>query len=97
MLWVINKNEHLHLTHHLELVDNYDVNRLTNQLSRLPEHKAQVVPTHLSRMSKQSPFYMSISYLSFSYLHCRKEAGARNGLPAVGLKLSTLVQRLQVK
>ena len=26
----------------------------------------------------------------------RKDAGARNGVPAVGLKLSTLVQQLQV-
>ena len=26
----------------------------------------------------------------------RQEAGARGGLPAVGLKLATLVQRLQV-
>ena len=30
-----------------------------------------------------------------SYFLDRKEAGARNGLPAVGVKLSTLVQRLQ--
>ena len=28
-------------------------------------------------------------------LICRKEAGAKSGLPAVGLKLSDLVQRLQ--
>ena len=27
---------------------------------------------------------------------CRREAGAKGGLPAVGLKLNTLVQRLQV-
>jgi len=27
---------------------------------------------------------------------CRKEAGAKGGMPAVGLKLNDLVQRLQV-
>jgi len=27
---------------------------------------------------------------------CRKEAGAKGGIPAVGLKLNDLVQRLQV-
>ena len=31
------------------------------------------------------------------YLHCRQEAGARGGKPAVGLKLATLVQNLQVR
>jgi len=29
-------------------------------------------------------------------VYCRKEAGAKGGVPAVGLKLSDLVQRLQV-
>jgi len=28
--------------------------------------------------------------------YCRKEAGAKGGVPAVGLKLNDLVQRLQV-
>ena len=29
------------------------------------------------------------------FLTCRKDAGGRGGLPAVGVKLNTLVQRLQ--
>lgn len=29
-------------------------------------------------------------------VRCRKEAGAKGGVPAVGLKLSDLVQRLQI-
>ena len=33
--------------------------------------------------------------LDKSMLICRKEAGAKSGLPAVGLKLGDLVQRLQ--
>lgn len=28
---------------------------------------------------------------------CRRDAGAKGGLPAVGLKLNVLVQRLQVR
>ena len=35
---------------------------------------------------------LDITYLCIVY---RKEAGARSGLPAVGVKLNTLVQRLQ--
>ena len=32
----------------------------------------------------------------YELLYYRQEAGARNGLPAVGLKLSHLVDKLQV-
>lgn len=36
-------------------------------------------------------------YLNLCKLHiCRKEAGAKGGVPAIGLKLNDLVQRLQV-
>lgn len=33
--------------------------------------------------------------MRYFYLH-RREAGAKGGLPAVGMKLNMLVQRLQV-
>ena len=35
--------------------------------------------------------------MNYSLIHYRQEAGARGGKPAVGLKLATLVQNLQVR
>ena len=41
-------------------------------------------------------YLMSANFHSFSLQFYRKDAGARNGTPAVGLKLASLVQQLQV-